>query len=85
MYSNFGQIGPHTTELVIMVIMVFPLLLVVYSLVEDYSKYFDGYTCWLSGELSLPFGLSHWATCLKIHGCAEKGVYSGRTSVLCHI
>ena len=56
MYSNFGQIGPQITVLVIMRKMVFPLFLVVY-LLENYPRYFDDYTCWLSGEQSLPFGL----------------------------
>ena len=32
------------------------LFLLVY-LLENYSKYFDDFTCWLSGERSLPFGL----------------------------
>ena len=36
--------------------VVFPLVLVVY-LLETYTKSFDDYTCWLSGERSLPFGL----------------------------
>ena len=55
-YSNFGHVGPQTTESVIMGKMVFSLFLVV-CLLENYSKYFEGYTCWLSGERSLPFGL----------------------------
>ena len=36
--------------------MVFPLFLDVY-LLENYSKYFDDYTGWLSVERWLPFGL----------------------------
>ena len=67
MYSNSGQIGPQKIELVALEDltinpfgynwkMMFPLFLFVY-LLENYSKYFDGYTCWLSGERSLPFDL----------------------------
>ena len=69
MYSNIGQTGPKTTELVAIEHLKIPLytyngengvsiLLVVY-LLENYSKYFDYYTCtcWPSGERSLPFGL----------------------------
>ena len=36
--------------------IVFPLFLIVY-LLENYSKYFGDYTCWVSGKQSFPFGL----------------------------
>ena len=54
--QNIDQIGPQTTELVAHEFV---------FLLENYSKYFDDFTGWLSGERSFPFGLlNNTAICL---------------------
>ena len=62
--SNFGQFGQPTIELTALEHLKLPTdkeklasLFFSGSFPEKYSKYDDDFTCWLSGERSLPFGL----------------------------
>ena len=62
-YSNFGQIGLQTIELSALEHLKYPHRLPYNGGkgVSTFSylftpKYFDDFTCWLSGEQSLPFG-----------------------------
>ena len=64
MSSNFGKIGPQTTELAAIERLKYPHRLIMGKIVSLLclcclltSKYFNDLTCWLSGERSLPFGL----------------------------
>ena len=61
---NFGEFGPQTKELVALEHLKIPPYtynwengVPVVFLLEKYSKYFNDFTFWLSGEQLLPFGL----------------------------
>ena len=62
--SNFGLIEPLNTELAALACLNVLLLL------ENYSKYVDGFTCWLSDERLLPFRLlvirCHYSWCCDV-------------------
>ena len=63
MNSNFGLIEPLNTELAACVSKMY------------YSKHFEGFTCWLSDERPLPFGLLV-ISCKTFHVRTRLGNYN---------
>ena len=76
MSSNFGQIGPKTTELAALEhLRNTPIDVLLVYLPENYSKYVDNFTCWLSGERSLPFWLLAKITCKESGSLVQLRVH----------